>query len=326
MRLIYNCVEKQSFITNFANQLVSSINEEHFTNYIKGQISKGQKEYLIKNHWLQAENDALTVALLDSTNTTALANRMGDLTDHCIEAWRPNLLQLQDILGLEWEAFTPIIIIHLVMGNLWQSIWSKLVASQKGGCIVLVCEPELCQALFSDIITLKSDNIAIYPLTGLQKNNTALQACFTDKNTIKMLRSIDELGFVLPLGQATLQLLELKLIAAKKVKGDFVSNYQVVAPQIDIDIVHKLRSFLTESTKLSYQFLQGLHAILTACYQVPELSMGSIDLDDYLLAGIYVWNHVVAEKLINLGFMPELSDIPSLSGLGARILFTHGIT
>ena len=104
-----------------------------------------------------------------------------------------------------------------------------------------------------------------------------------------------------------------------KIKGSVVDYFKLTVPNINKEMVIKLRPILKQVTAIGYKEINKLIAVLNTfpVERYPDLACAN--KEDFLQAAYFIAKHALLNSLINKEILPAFTKIPDLVELVVRL-------
>ena len=202
MKLFLLCSDDAKAFYQTNKKLLSYPNYKEEINSLTSikKLSNSQIELLMKHGWIINHNDDINLAfpVLNQENSEAINRHVESWAQEVADKLSSSVSSLFSELGNDYEDYVHTIVTHIILGYLWQQVLHRILKPKKHGTIVLVRDKANICGLFSHLNAISNDLMWIYADTLLQQNNKQMCLSFNNNNMVKLLRSINEQGYVLP--------------------------------------------------------------------------------------------------------------------------------
>jgi hypothetical protein len=203
----------------------------------------------------------------------------------------------------DWSIIGPSLLVHVILGFVWQYIWSKITVKEGGGTVTFVDSPHESFVLFPRTVSLDTNELFIYWQTRLTYNDYVYYDIFNRPNMIKTLRSMDKNKVMVPYGGSEETLLKMNLAKRSNQLGSHATAYKSTIPEIDINDLKKVEKELVETRELAYKCFPKVIEIIKQSRNDAFSDMILVDDEDMLQAGYYVWSYLLFEHMREKGLI-----------------------
>ena len=315
IQLIHTVYNEGDYLKHYGRLFGRVVSPQQLTDYVQintadhtNQVNKELQKFLQEDHGesyplLPVFTPKNTAALVQKLKGVALAT--SNQVEGCLQAMRA-------IVGDDWDIKAHGLLVHVVLANLWQSIWLTMVAPNSSGSIAIYDFIEDCSILTTQVLPLSERQIFAYWQNRLQESNWILHKAFSNKHMIRMLRSIDDEGFMLPAGGVEAQLLEMKLIRTVRKNGSHVPSYKIATPEINKDDILAISQPLSDCAIIGYEAMTQVKQILLQERDSIFPKLKYVEEGLYLQACYSIWAYAIYQQWLDRGLLPKIGKVPNL--------------
>ena len=311
-RLLYQIYNKEGFLNNFHSALSLIVTQQDFKAIAGLPATATELNYNIINT-LQKSNLLIecktgfvpTFPIL----TPLLGNKITSyIKKDCQETAGKVMSCLENRIAKTYRAT---LLLNITLGYLWQAILNRKCKGKISGSIVLLNECENNPTLYIDGIGTGLGSYITWAKTPLQKNNKQLNIAFGDKHVKNTLYSIKQDGSMISYGNAREKLTALKIAYLKINPNNPVSSLLLAEPGIAPYIIKQLRYNLVDLSKIGVGAIEQIAKVSEQAY-TKLMKNGIVNKIYFTQAVYYVYSNELVNQLINNGYMPKLTAIPTL--------------
>src|SRR6056297_2928927 len=296
-----NVVDQKKFLEKYSCVFTSSMNQEELANYARLRYNDqdfNNTEVSDKFEPFVSDLGGKSCAqlpILDANNTQKLAAKLYYSSEKFSKELISILEEMAKKTGKEWSIIGTSILVHVVLGFIWQYVWSKLTVKEGGGTVTFIDSPHESFVLLSRTISLDTNKLFIYWQTRLTYNDYIYYEIFNRDNMIKTLRSMDENKVMVPFGGSEETLLKMNLAKRSNQMGSHATAYKSIIPEIDINNLKIIEKELIQTKELGTKCLPNVAETIKQSRDDALSDMILVDDEDMLQAGYYVWSFLIFE-------------------------------
>jgi hypothetical protein len=295
--VVMNVVDQKKFLDKYSCVFTSSMNEEELSNYARLRYNdqdfvdtklSDKFEPFVKD---VGGKSCPQLPILDKNNTQNLAVKLYFESEKASKELYNILEKMSEKTVKDWSIIGPSLLVHVILGFIWQYIWSKITVKEGGGTVTFVDSPHESFVLFPRTVSLDTNELFIYWQTRLTYNDYVYYDIFNRPNMIKTLRSMDKNKVMVPYGGSEETLLKMNLAKRSNQLGSHATAYKSTIPEI------------IETRELAYKCFPKVIEIIKQSRNDAFSDMILVDDEDMLQAGYYVWSYLLFEHMREKGLI-----------------------
>ncbi len=298
--VVMNVVNRKKFLDKYSCIFTSSMNQDELSDYARLRYNDLNLQVSDKFETFVLDVEGKTcpqLPILDSENTLKLAAHLIGYSEEVTAKITPYIEKIRSKIEQKWDLYGASLVSHVILGYQWQYIWTKLTVKEGGGTVTFVDSPHSSYVLFPRTFSLDTGKILIYWQTKLTYNDYVYNDIFNRPNMIKMLRSMDKDGIMVPYGNSEETLLKMRLVKRKSHKGSNVTSYRSVIPIIRYEDLKEIEEELADLCEIAVNCFPKVIETVKVSRKAAFKDMFLVDDEDMLQAGYYVWSYLIFEQL-----------------------------
>lgn len=297
--VIMNVVDQKKFLDKYSCVFTSSIDQKELADYVR--LRHNDKDCADANlsykfdRFVQESGgkSCPQLPILDVENTQRLAGSLYYESEKAAEIVFDILKQMEKKLNKNWTIFGPNLLVHVIIGFIWQYIWSKMTVKEGGGTVTFIDSPHESYILFPRTVSLDTNQLLVYWQTRLTYNDYVYYDIFNRPNMIKTLRSMDENETIVPYGGVEETLLKMNLLKRASDSGSHASAYRSNIPRVDMKDLEAIKEELEMASNLAFDCFPKVIDIIINSRKDAFKDMMFVGNEDVLQAGFYVWSYLI---------------------------------
>ncbi|QOR35738.1 hypothetical protein IMX26_02630 [Clostridium sp. 'deep sea'] len=269
--------------------------------------------------WIKNVNDKFysTIPILNPENTSNLNNLFKDIATTVSKESKYIINELASNTDVSIHG----ILCHIVLLNLWQRIYALNNKNESGGSLIIINNPDNCNILTNDVISINHNKLLLYWNNNLQQNSNVISKLFTNKYTIKMIRTLDNKGFIIPNGGMEEPFIELRLAKPIRLNGSLVPSIKITIQDINYREIKSIKKELQCLTRIGNKYLPDIKKIILDNKSDIFYNAKYLSNCDIIQAGYYVWCYSIFQQWTKTKVISNLKPVINIFSENYKSIF-----
>ncbi|MFP4457835.1 MAG: hypothetical protein ACLFPS_09275 [Clostridia bacterium] len=235
-----------------------------------------------------------TIPILHEENTKLLNQELYSITSKVAKRSIKLIKEIENKLTL-----SKISTINFIVPPLYLLIWQKIYNStlSLGGSLIIIKNKENCKALCPNIFNIDKDRALSYWLSNEPRGNQELNRLILDDRVIKVIRTMDKEGNLIPDGSVERDLIDINLLKAYREKGSFSPTYRLNVSNFGLSYYKLVKDQFLELAKIAFETRDFVRQEILQHSKIIAGGLTSIETEQIVQAGYYVFCYGVHESL-----------------------------